>query len=382
MLQHLELACPNLRSVDATFCTQLTDKVLSGALAGCPPLERLTLSVCACMSTSGLARLGPLARLRLLDLSYTEVETLDSVLGTCPNLEVLNLANCRCLEPTALAALLPYPAAGPDAAPLGPGSSMGVALARGGGVLPRLRELDVSYCPLPTSELQRILQRGAGLEVLAINGCPGVTDGLWAHVNALPGEPAAEPSAPLSLRSLSCVGCKKLRVCQIGMAQLPGPDAQQRGSALRTTSAGGSVRGTAAGGQWVEVDTTLGALRTLRLGLCSVHTLVLALPHLEVLDMNGCVELRNLELRCPRLLKAFYQACRSVPAALWEPLLSGCPMLHTLDVQHSSVPPATLAAVRGGWPHLESLFITPAPVAVFEEGDGQGEELLGTGMGF
>ena len=49
------------------------------------------------------------------------------------------------------------------------------------------------------------------LQTLAINGCPGATRELWEGVHA-PGAP------PLALRSLSAVGCKKLRACWLGMA--------------------------------------------------------------------------------------------------------------------------------------------------------------------
>ena len=35
----------------------------------------------------------------------------------------------------------------------------------------------------------------------------------------------------------------------------------------------------------------------------------LALPQLTALDMNNCTDIRNLELRCPSLLTAYFQAC-------------------------------------------------------------------------
>ena len=48
------------------------------------------------------------------------------------------------------------------------------------------------------------------LQMLAINGCPGATRELWEGAHAV-GAPA------LALRSLSAVGCKKLRACWLGM---------------------------------------------------------------------------------------------------------------------------------------------------------------------
>lgn len=47
-------------------------------------------------------------------------------------------------------------------------------------MLPCLRELDVSYCPLPQPVLAALLTCGARLHSLSINGCRGgVTDALW-----------------------------------------------------------------------------------------------------------------------------------------------------------------------------------------------------------
>ena len=56
-------------------------------------------------------------------------------------------------------------------------------------------------------------------------------------------------------------------------------------------------------------------LKALRLGLSGVRSLALDLPQLAALDLNGAGELRCLELRCPLLLTAFFQACRCAPPA-------------------------------------------------------------------
>lgn len=58
---------------------------------------------------------------------------------------------------------------------------------------------------------------------------------------------------------------------------------------------------------WVEVPTVLSGLLSLRIGLCNIHEVVLALPKLQHLDLNGCSNLRLLELRCPRLLTGMFQ---------------------------------------------------------------------------
>ena len=41
-----------------------------------------------------------------------------------------------------------------------------------------------------------------------------------------------------------------------------------------------------------------------------VQVLALRLPNLEVLDLNRCGQMRQLELRCPLLLTLYMQASR------------------------------------------------------------------------
>lgn len=50
-------------------------------------------------------------------------------------------------------------------------------------------------------------------------------------------------------------------------------------------------------------------LQSLKLGLSGAQSVALALPQLTALDMNNCTDIRNLELRCPSLLTAYFQAC-------------------------------------------------------------------------
>ena len=51
------------------------------------------------------------------------------------------------------------------------------------------------------------------------------------------------------------------------------------------------------------------ALQSLKLGLSGARSVGLSLQQLTALDMNNCTEVRNLELRCPSLLTAYFQAC-------------------------------------------------------------------------
>ena len=45
-LEHLQLECPRLQQLDATFCASLSDAGLTNAVAHVPPLRALVLSVC------------------------------------------------------------------------------------------------------------------------------------------------------------------------------------------------------------------------------------------------------------------------------------------------------------------------------------------------
>lgn len=68
------------------------------------------------------------------------------------------------------------------------------------------------------------------LQDIAMNGCSGVTEDVWQHVNAASNASAAVLGAPLplpqhALQSLSLVGCKALRSCLLGLLPAAGWDA-------------------------------------------------------------------------------------------------------------------------------------------------------------
>ena len=71
----------------------------------------------------------------------------------------------------------------------------------------------------------------AVVQDLAINGCAGFTDAVWEHVNtpmpqdndgsqAVQAAQRADGSSALAF--LSCVGCKAMRSCFLGMLPSPG----------------------------------------------------------------------------------------------------------------------------------------------------------------
>ena len=59
----------------------------------------------------------------------------------------------------------------------------------------------------------------------------------------------------------------------------------------------------------IMVGVCLAALQSLKLGLSGARSVALALQQLTALDMNNCTDIRNLELRCPSLLTAYFQSC-------------------------------------------------------------------------
>lgn len=73
MLQQLSLSCPNLLTLDASFCTQLNSSTLGDALSGTTALQSLLLSVCSALDACMLNR-AFLPHLTLLDLSYSNVQ--------------------------------------------------------------------------------------------------------------------------------------------------------------------------------------------------------------------------------------------------------------------------------------------------------------------
>lgn len=74
MLEEVSLQCPSLERLDFTYCQGLPDDALARLPAGAPRLSSLVLSVCTSVGTPGLYHLKELFRLRMLDLSYTDIQ--------------------------------------------------------------------------------------------------------------------------------------------------------------------------------------------------------------------------------------------------------------------------------------------------------------------
>jgi hypothetical protein len=308
-----------------------------------------------------------LTTLQDLDLSYTEVSTLQPILESCPHLQSLSIASCRSLGQDALLPLLDpsHPA------------------------LSQLTSLDASYCDVQDCLVAQLLLKCRKLEHLALSGCTGVTDAIWEQVESVQlqqlhqqgwcgpaggacGAAAAaaavtacgaasmdldddssqesvaaagllsqalsqtDSSSSISsqLKSLSLVSCSNLRSLCLGL--LPGfgrvellPPKHYLLSADQS-----AARAPAAPGSWVEVPSNVSELTSLKVGLSGLQVVALALPKLSHLDLSSCKHLRVLELRCPLLLQLQLQACRALPVVSAVKGVLGCPHLQMLDVQH------------------------------------------------
>lgn len=365
LLSVLSLECASLLSLDATFCTQLISLMLGRALTAARMLQLLVLSVC-----SGLDPCMPLTaflpQLTLLDLSYTNIQDLTAVAGCCPNLTSLNISSCRSIQPTALSCLLPLQTqstvtcllpqqqhmdAAHEASSTADVHQYGIRLpcSHTADAKLLLSSLDVSYCSLPTQAIVGLLLHGYSLKVLAMNGCIGATDTIWQSMNfprqrgSSQAPPASQQEQPHALQHLSCVGCKRMRSCFLGM--LPGLNSFDHRQGLHEVQ------------HWFPATCHLSGLESLKLGLSGVRTVALALPCLTALDMNSCTEVRHLELYCPSLLTAYFQSCGLLGGAMITRALRGSCHLHTLDLQHTTVSYEKLQDLIQGQPALRSLLL-------------------------
>ncbi|CAL5195240.1 unnamed protein product [Lathyrus oleraceus] len=132
-LSEASLNCPLLTSLDASFCSQLTDDCLSATTRACPLIESLILMSCPSIGLDGLCSLQWLPNLALLDLSYTFLVNLQPVFDSCSQLKVLKLQACKFLTDSSLEPLYK------------------------GGALPALHELDLSYGTLCQKAIEELL---------------------------------------------------------------------------------------------------------------------------------------------------------------------------------------------------------------------------------
>ncbi|MED6206877.1 F-box/LRR-repeat protein 15 [Stylosanthes scabra] len=281
--------CPLLTSLDASFCSQLTDDCLSATTASCPLIESLVLMSCPSIGSDGLHSLSSLPNLTVLDLSYTFLVDLQPVFESCSQLEVLKLQACKYLSDTSLEPLYK------------------------GGALPALQELDLSYGTICQSAIDELLVCCTNLRRVSLNGCVNVHDLKWgcshvqndmlpalkipygvsSHDNAL----ESNQESTCLLQNLNCVGCPNIRKVEI-------PSRAHCSNLLfLNLSLSGNLK---------EVNVTC-------LNLC-------------FLNLSNCSSLEILRLDCPRLTSLFLQSC-SIDGEAVEAAISKCNMLETLDVR-------------------------------------------------
>lgn len=295
------------------------------------------------------------------------MDTLQPILESCPHLQTLSIASCRGLSRDALLPLLD-----PDQP-----------------ALAQLQSLDASYCDVQDDLVAQLLLKCRHLRHLALSGCSGVTDAIWQQVevaqlqtllaaaagaDASPlqgagragnGAPAAVAAAgddaalmdlddssqqaggatdaaagsaavcSSKLESLSLVRCNNLRSLCLGLLPACGQVQLLEPKHYLLAADRHALQAPAyAPGSWLQVDSAVSELTSLKLGLSGLQVVALALPKLAHLDLSSCKQLRVLELRCPLLLQLQLQACRSLPVFSAVKGVLGAPHLQMLDVQH------------------------------------------------
>ncbi|RYQ85246.1 hypothetical protein Ahy_B10g104750 isoform B [Arachis hypogaea] len=313
VLSEVFINCPLLTSLDASFCSELTDDCLSATTASCPLIESLILMSCRLIGSKGLDSLCSLPNLTVLDLSYTFLVDLQPVFEFCSQLEVLKLQACKSLSDTSLEPLYK------------------------GGALPALQELDLSHGTLCQSAIDELLVCCTNLRRVSLNGCENVHDLKWgcshgqvdvspalkipygvsSHENVL----ESSQESTCLLQNLNCVGCTNI------------------------------IK--------VEIPSRAHCLNLLFLNLSLSRNLKevnITCLNLCFLNLSNCSSLEILRLDCPRLISLFLQSC-SIDGEAVEAAISKCNMLETLDVRFcQKISSTSVARFRTSCSSLKRIF--------------------------
>ncbi|XP_076926828.1 F-box/LRR-repeat protein 15-like [Bidens hawaiensis] len=295
--------CPLLKSLDASFCSQLKDDFLSTTTASCPLIESLILMSCQSIGSDGLMSLSCLLHLTLLDLSYTFLLDLQPVFSSCLQLKVLKLQACKYLTDSSLEPLYKVNA------------------------LPALVELDLSYGALCHSAIKELLACCTRLTHLNLNGCVNMHDMNWSLTVDHDLDLDYDQQSHLLLQNLNCVGCPNIK--KVVIPQL----------------------------------ARFSHLSSLNLSLsANLKDVDLACSNLCFLNLSNCCSLETLKLECPRLTTLFLQSCNIGEEAV-ESAISHCNMLETLDVRFcSKISPPSMLRLRSACPSLKRIFNSLVPV--------------------
>ncbi|CAO2817985.1 unnamed protein product [Amaranthus hypochondriacus] len=282
VLSEASINCPLLTSLDASFCSQLTDEFLSATTVSCPLIDKLILMSCPSVG-SDVSSLCWLTNLTYLDLSYTFVMDLRPVFSYCLQLTVLKLQACKYLKDSSLEILYQQ------------------------GALPSLRELDLSYGTLCQSSIEELLAYCTHLTHVSLNGCKNMRDIDWGFTELTSYQASGLPSSQYmnelialphrSLEKLNCVGCPNIKRVYIPLIA----------QCIHLSSLNLSVSQ-----NLKEVD--------------------IACSSLCFLNLSNCCSLEILKLACPKLTTLFLQSCNVDEEAV-ESAISGCRDLETLDVR-------------------------------------------------
>ncbi|KAH1056879.1 hypothetical protein J1N35_034944 [Gossypium stocksii] len=317
VLSDASINCPLLKSLDASFCTQLKDDCLSATTASCSLIKSLILMSCPSIGSDGLYSLRWLPNLTTLDLSYTFLTNLQPVFDSCFHLKVLKLQACKYLSDSSLEPLYKE------------------------GALRELQDLDLSYGTLCQSAIEELLAYCTHLTHLSLNGCINMHDLNWGSADSRfeflsvhngstmfyfenINEPVKQGNR--LLQNLNCVGCPNTREVLIPPA------------------------------------ARCFHMSSLNLSLSTnLKEVNLVCFSLSFLNLSNCCSLEVLKLRCPRLTSLFLQSCNIEEEAV-ESAISQCSMLETLDVRFCpKICSTSMGRLRAVCPSLKRIFSSLSP---------------------
>ncbi|KAJ7966360.1 F-box/LRR-repeat protein 15 [Quillaja saponaria] len=312
VLSEVSINCPLLTSLDASFCSQLTDDCLSATTTSCQLIESLILMSCPSIGSDKLCALRWLPNLTVLDLSYTFLMNLQPVFEYCLQLKVLKLQACKYLTDTSLEPLYK------------------------GGALPALQELDLSYGTLCQAAIEELLACCTRLTHVSLNGCVNMHDLNWGssgvkHADLLSSsenihEMGGQPNRLLQI--LNCVGCPNIRKVII------------------------------------PPIACCSHLLSLNLSLSvNLREVDVACFNLWFLNLSNCFALEVLKLQCPRLTSLFLQSCNIDEEAV-EVAISKCSLLETLDIRFCpKISSMSMVRLRAACPSLKRIFSSLSTVS-------------------
>ncbi|KAI0340779.1 RNI-like protein [Trametopsis cervina] len=141
-----------LRTLDLTECTHITDSAVAGIVAYTPHLQHIHLAGCVLLTNASLSQLTLLGRhLETLTISYASTITDAAILDlvrACPNLAVIDVSYCTLLSDLSVLEL---------------------------AILPHLRHLSIAGLPLMTDiSLLFLAEHGVHVSHLQLAHCRGI----------------------------------------------------------------------------------------------------------------------------------------------------------------------------------------------------------------